>query len=506
MSLAGGRLAVRPGTVHALVGENGAGKSTLVKILAGVVRADSGTLTLGGAPRELRDWTRSAARAAGIGIVQQHGAFAGTLSVVENAVLGAEPSRGGRLALAEPAAALAALGTRVGLEVEPWARTEALALGAAQRAEIVAALYQGAKLLLLDEPTAVLAPREVDGLLATLRALAAAGTTIVIVTHKLDEVRAVADDVTVLRAGATVATFAGARDGGALDRSGEAGPRSVAEGRRGGSIDVRAISRAMVGAEVPVGEPAPAVAAAAPVALAFDELHAGPGVGPLSLTVRAGELVGIAGVDGNGQRELALALAGLDPPTAGRVRLGARDLSHDSPGARLAAGFAHIPEDRLAGGLVAEATVAENLALGRRDLTGRFRIDRARVAAHAAAQIAALDIRPPDPAAIAGTLSGGNQQKIVVARELSRPNLAAVLACQPTRGVDLGAVARIHAQLRAAAAAGAGVLVISADLDELLALCHRVAVMLRGRLVGELDVRATPDARERLGALMTGAA
>ena len=199
--LRGAALHVRGGTVHALVGENGAGKSTLVKILAGILRADGGTLAVEGKAIELARWTRAAARAAGIGIVQQHGAFAGTLSVVENAVLGVEPRRGPLLDLGSTADALAKLGAKVGLPIDPWARADTLSLGAAQRAEIVAALHHGARLLVLDEPTAVLAPVEVDGLLDTLRALARSGTTIVIVTHKLDEVRAVADDVTVLRAG-----------------------------------------------------------------------------------------------------------------------------------------------------------------------------------------------------------------------------------------------------------------------------------------------------------------
>jgi simple sugar transport system ATP-binding protein len=226
----------------------------------------------------------------------------------------------------------------------------------------------------------------------------------------------------------------------------------------------------------------------------------------VSLRVRAGELVGVAGVDGNGQRELALAIAGL-APHGGSVRIGARDVTGASTRARLAAGLAHIPEDRHHGGLVVDASVADNIALARPDITGRFRIDRKRVAAFADAQIRALDIRPADREAIVRMLSGGNQQKVVIARELSRPALTAIVAAQPTRGVDLGAVARIHDQLRAAAAAGAGVLVISADLDELLALCHRVVVLLRGRLVGERAGAAlqAPDARATLGAMMTGA-
>ena len=538
--LVGAKLAVEAGTVHALVGENGAGKSTLVKILAGIVPADRGTLTVGDSKVDLAAWDRRAARRAHISIVQQHGAFAGSLTVVENAVLGAEPTKRGLLDLRPTAAALAELGGKLGLEVDPWARVDRLSLGAAQRAEIVTALHAGAKLLILDEPTAVLAPVEVEGLLRMMRELAKAGTAIVFVTHKLDEVRAVADAVTVLRAGQTVATFdqLGARDMPA---------REPGDGEQH-SVDVHAIAKAMVGGELPAQSSIAEAARDAKVVLELrgvsvaGDLAAaeGPGLAThaaegrplqavalalrkgstkpapdlhahalesIDLAVRAGEIVGVAGVDGNGQRELALAIAGL-APYAGTIALAGRDLARRSPRARLAAGLAHVPEDRQRGGLVLDASVADNLTLGRTDITGRFLIDRAAVARFADARIAELDIRPASRDAIARSLSGGNQQKIVIGRELSRPQLAAVIAAQPTRGVDLGAVARIHDQLRAAASAGAGVLVISADLDELLALCHRVVVMLRGRIVGEragAELRAG-DARAALGEWMTGSA
>ncbi len=474
--LTGAEISIRAGTVHALVGENGAGKSTLVKILAGVLRGDLGSLSVDGKSRDLATWTRKAARAAGIGIVQQHGASAGTLSVVENAILGVEPVSGFRLDLDTTARALKKLGDQVGLPIDPWARADSLSLGAAQRAEIVSALHHGAKLLILDEPTAVLAPVEVEGLLTRLRALAAAGTTVVIVTHKLDEVKSVADDVTVLRTGKTVATFAA-------------------------PLEVGAIARAMVGADLPASEPV-----GEPndrIALMLDDVGVNNTLIDIDLRVRRGEIVGVAGVDGNGQRELALAVAGL-VSHRGRVRIGEHE--GGSAAARLAAGLAHIPEDRHRGGLVVDATVADNIVLGRRDITGRFLIDRARVAAFADEQIRALDIRPSNRTALVSALSGGNQQKVVIARELSRPSLKVVLAAQPTRGVDLGAVARIHEQLRCAARAGAGVLVISADLDELLALCHRIVVMLRGRIVGERSGDVLRTARQDLGVLMTGAA
>ena len=497
-------LEVEAGTVHALVGENGAGKSTLVKILAGITPADRGTLSISASAVDLATWDRRAARAAHIGIVQQHGAFAGTLSVVENAVLGAEPTRRGLLQLEPTAKALAALGQTIGLAIDPWVRVDTLSLGAAQRAEIVTALHFGAKLLLLDEPTAVLAPIEVEGLLATLRDLAKAGTTVLLVTHKLDEVRQVADAVTVLRGGASVSRFTGTVTHSSHFAS-HPSETTVAP-RDGNSLDISAIARAMVGGELPPAPSSvPAPAAEAEPRLVLRKLSVGGELTAIELAVRAGEIVGVAGVDGNGQRELGHAIAGLIAHT-GTVEIAGRDAAKMAPGTRLRAGLAHVPEDRMRGGLVLDSTVADNLSLGRIDITGRFRIDRAAVAKFADERIAELDIRPPARDAIVRSLSGGNQQKVVIGRELSRPNLVAVIAAQPTRGVDLGAVAKIHDRLRAAAEAGAGVLVISADLDELMALCHRIVVLLRGRIVGEVTALRAPDARATLGRLMTGLA
>jgi simple sugar transport system ATP-binding protein len=271
-------------------------------------------------------------------------------------------------------------------------------------------------------------------------------------------------------------------------------------------INVAAIARAMVGTDLP---PPPRVAApdaGARAVLELAHVDVGDELRAIDLTVRAGEIVGVAGVDGNGQRELALAIAGLVRLRRGEIRIAGRDVSHAAPAERLALGLAHIAEDRQHGGLWLDATIADNLALGRGDISGRFRIDRARVVSHAATQIAELDIRPSDPGAVVRALSGGNQQKVVVGRELSRPQLSCVLASQPTRGVDLGAIVRIHDRLRGAATAGAGVLVISADLDELLTLCHRIVVVLRGRIVGERGGAALREAgaRAALGALMTG--
>jgi simple sugar transport system ATP-binding protein len=445
-ALDGATLAVEQGEIHALVGENGAGKSTLLKIAFGLVRADRASIAIAGRACDPARHSPRAARALGLGLVQQHGALVGSLTVVENAVLGRE---GGMVVeLAGPAAALDRVAGDLGLAIDPRARVAELPVGVAQRAEIGIALAFGAKILALDEPTALLTPGEVGSLFAALRRLRERGETVILVTHKLDEVRAIADRVTVVRAGKTVATFAG-------------------------DAPSAAIARAMIGADLPVAD-RPGPYPGGEPALAMD-----------GLVVGRGEIVGVAGVEGNGQRELVAAAA----RTIARDRL------------------ALVPEDRLADGLVLAASVADNLALGRLgELSAGVGLDRDGLRAHAMKQCDAFDIRPADPDAIAAGLSGGNQQKVVVARELSRPGVTLVIAAQPTRGVDLAAIALIHARLRAAADAGAGVLLVSADLDEILALAHRAVVLYRGAIAGAVDDLDAPDARTKLGALMTGAA
>ncbi len=475
------RLVVRPGTVHAIVGENGAGKSTLLHVIAGLVRAERGALTIAGRAIDLASHDVARARALGVGLVQQHPAAAPQLSVVENAVLGAEPVRHGRLDLGPAAAALAALGARLGLPVDPAARVAALPVAARQRAEIVVALWRGARLLALDEPTALLAPAEIDGLLGVLRRLAATGTTVVLVTHRLDEVAAVADDVTVLRRGATVASY----------------PAST--------------SSAQIATDL-IGAPPPAVAARAPrapgtVVLSLRDVVGGALAGA-SLAVHAGEVVGVAGITGDGPEALADVIAGLVRITRGRLDLVGVDATRATVAARQRLGLAHVPADRQARGLVLPATVEANVLLARRDLVPGWWRDRRAERAAVTALLADGDVRPGDPTQPAAALSGGNQQKLVVARELGRPALRCVVVAYPTRGVDLGAAARIHDRLRAAAATGAAVLVISADLDELQALSDRLLVMARGKIVGELvgDAVVAADARPQISAWMTGAA
>ena len=482
------------GEIHAVVGENGAGKSTLMRVLAGGHAPDAGTVQVHG--RDVTGWDTRAAIAAGVGMVHQHFMLVPTLTVAENVVLGAEPMTRGRVDEAAAVAAVAALGRETGLAVDPTALVADLTVGEAQRVEILKALHRGARVLILDEPTAVLSPPEVADLWRVLRTLAAGGATILLITHKLDEVVAVSDTITVLRGGRTVARFPTA------------------------GTTPQAIARAMVGRDVTLaldaaaprpagsGHDAAAEGTAAPVlacaGITVRSDRGQPAVRELTLAVRPGEIVGIAGVEGNGQAELVEAIAGLRPLAGGTLQLAGRDLAGCDVAARAALGISHIPEDRQRRGLLLDFSITDNLLLGQAHLAaGGLGLDRRRAAAHAARQVARFDIRPPDPSLPVRALSGGNQQKVVVAREVGRP-FALLLAAQPTRGVDVGAIEFIHAQLRAARDAGKGVLLVSADLAEVLALADRVGVMYGGRLVALLPRAAcTP---ELLGRFMTGAA
>lgn len=476
-------LRVERGTIHAVVGENGAGKSTLLRIAYGETRADAGALRIHGDEVPLARHSPAEGIRRRVGMVHQHFMLVPTLTVTENVVLGREPSRGGRLDLDRAASEIAAVSARVGLDVAPTRLVSELSVGERQRVEIVKVLWRGADVLLLDEPTAVLTPMEVASLFGVLRALAGEGTTLVLVTHKLDEVEAIADRVTVMRRGRVTAEL----------------PRGVSR---------EAVARAMVGGDVePVVRPPPR--ALGPVALDVSDLRVSrargaPAVDGVTLMVRAGEILGVAGVQGNGQTELVLAIAGLARTQAGQVGLMGRDVTRAAPGERQALGLGHVPEDRHGRGLVLEMTLAENLILGQqRAFSGPGRLDFAHMERNAAERLTDLDVRPADSQATASTLSGGNQQKVVLARELGRSGLRVLVVAEPTRGVDIGATALIHRRLLAAAAAGVAVLVVSSELSELRALCDRVAVMLRGKLVAVLDTRSADDAT--LSALMTGA-
>jgi general nucleoside transport system ATP-binding protein len=491
-------LDVRAGEIHALVGENGAGKSTLMKILGGLLTPDAGRVEVLG--RDVTGWRTADAIAAGVGVVHQHFMLVPTLTVTENIVLGQEPSTGLTLDRTHATADVEALSARTGLRVPASARVADLSVGELQRVEILKALYRGARILVLDEPTAVLSPPEVVELWRVLRTLVADGGTVILITHKLDEVTAISDAITVMRAGRTV------------DRL------------RTADTTPRAIARAMVGRDVALALDHDAPAATTSTgAVLLDVRDArvrsdrgGMAVSDLSMQVRGGEIVGIAGVEGNGQTELIEALAGLRPLDGGRIELCGTDVTRAEVRSRTAHGLAHIPEDRHRRGLVLDYSIADNLILGRQGAYSGAAgaLDGDRIAREAQQQIAAFDIRPADASLPARALSGGNQQKIVIAREMGgradrlRPDDGGVgfrvlLAAQPTRGVDVGAIEFIHAQLRLARAAGRAIVLVSADLSEVLALADRVIVLYRGRVAVELP--RAQCSTEVLGGYMTGA-
>ncbi|HET7632615.1 MAG TPA: ABC transporter ATP-binding protein [Gemmatimonadaceae bacterium] len=483
----GASLTVAPGEIHALVGENGAGKSTLMRVLSGMYQLDEGTIEVNG--RDVTGWNTAQAIAAGVGMVHQHFMLVPTLTVAENIVLGRELTRRGQLDRRRAEQAVSELCVRTGLVVAPDRLVGDLSVGEAQRVEILKTLYRGARILILDEPTAVLSPPEVDELWQVLARMRDDGGTVVLITHKLDEVMEISNTVTVMRHGETVGRVATSQT-------------SPAE-----------LARMMVGRDVNLaGSAAPASMPAARAdhrhALEVRELTVPDSrrtraVDAVSFTIAPGEILGIAGVEGNGQTELVEALAGLRRASSGAILLDARDITHLSVRARGDAGLSHVPEDRQARGLILDYSIAHNLVLGQQHRFSRHgTLDEARIARNAADQIARFDIRPTDGSVPARTLSGGNQQKIVIARELGR-DFKVLLAAQPTRGVDVGAIEFIHAQLRAARAAGKAVLLVSADLTEVLALADRIAVMYGGRFVALLPRAAANE--EVLGAYMTGA-
>jgi general nucleoside transport system ATP-binding protein len=483
----GAELEVALGEIHALVGENGAGKSTLMRILSGLYAPNAGTMEVNG--RDVTGWSTADAIAAGVGMVHQHFMLVPTLTVAENVVLGSEITKGPVLDRAAAEQAVRDLGARTGLVVPPDRLVADLSVGEAQRVEILKTLYRGAKILILDEPTAVLSPPEVRELWSVLRSLQATGGTVVLITHKLDEVIEVSDSITVMRQGVTVTRMASAG----------ATPQSIA--------------RAMVGRDVAlaldadyVGGTISSSSSSAPLLDVRDLTVHGArrfaAVSGVSFSIAPGEILGIAGVEGNGQTELVEAIAGLSG-AHGVIMLGGRDVTKSSVRERGDAGLSHIPEDRHERGLVLDYSVADNLILGQQHrFTHGVTLDTARVMENARQLIERYDIRPADPMLSARALSGGNQQKIVVAREMSR-DFKVLLAAQPTRGVDVGAIEFIHARLREARDQGKAILLVSADLAEVLALADRVAVMYGGRFVAVLPrAEASPDT---LGGYMTGA-
>ncbi|MEM0988715.1 MAG: ABC transporter ATP-binding protein [Pseudomonadota bacterium] len=478
-------LDIAPGTIHGIIGENGAGKSTLVSILYGFYTADSGTIEIDG---ELARIDRPAdAIARGIGMVHQHFMLVPTFTVLENVMLGAE---GGALlaqGAADVRAELLRLEQEHGLEVDPDALTGDLPVGLQQRVEILKALRRGARILILDEPTGVLTPAETEAMFAILRALRDSGVTILLITHKLGEVMAICDAVSVMRQGRMV------------------GQRVPAQTSR------EELAELMVGRQVTLdAQPTEARTGAATLSvrdLSWRDANGAPRLRDVSLELRAGEILGLAGVSGNGQSELLDVLAGLAPVQQGKIELAGRiiDAAHPAdPADMRQLGLAHVPEDRHRRALVLPFEARENAVLGYPKRLGSGPWARPTTMTEIAQPLMqGFDVRPPNPKLAARGFSGGNQQKLVLAREISaRPKV--LLVGQPTRGVDIGAIEFIHAQLNAMKAEGCAILLVSVELDEILALSDRVAVMNAGAIVGTLDRQ---DATvQRLGLMMAGQA
>ena len=474
-------LGVRDREIHAVVGENGAGKTTLMNILYGLIHSDEGEIFIDGKPVRIRG-PRDAI-AAGVGMVHQHFQLVPVMTVAENVVLGQEPG-GIMLDLAASVREVRELSERFGLIVDPTARVETLPVGLQQRVELLKILFRGSRLLVFDEPTAVLTPQETDELFEILRGLVAGGKTVILITHKLNEVMAISDRVTVLRQG---------RNAGVL----ETAQTSPAE-----------IARAMVGREVLL-RVVRDVAHAGTERLRVEGVKASsdrglPALAGVDLSVRSGEIVGIAGVSGNGQLELAEVLAGLRPVTEGHVYLEGSDVRNQSAAERRANGLAYIPEDRHARGLVLPFDVKDNLILGsqsRPPFAVHGQRNSAAVEERAESLIRQFDIRPPDPDAPASSLSGGNQQKVVVARELAeQPKV--LVAAEPTRGLDVGATEFIHRELVQKRNEGLAILLISSELDEIFSLSDTIAVIYQGRIVETMP--GTVADRGRVGLLMAG--
>jgi general nucleoside transport system ATP-binding protein len=475
----------RVGEVHALLGENGAGKTTLSNVLTGLYRPDEGEIELYGEPAHFH--SPRDALDAGICMVHQHFRLVDPFSVAENVLLGDHRGEGRRVFVHPPAIErrVAELGEAYSLAVDPHARMWQLSIGEQQRVEILKALYRDARILIMDEPTAVLTPQEADALFATLRSMAGEGRTVIFISHKLHEVMAVADRVTVLRGGRTVATIEAA------------------------DATLRSLAALMVGREVDavrrtVPEHAPGVVALDVEGISARGDRGGEALRNVSLRVRAGEIVGVAGVAGNGQRELAETVSGMRSPSAGTIEVAGRALRRGDPRAAIAAGVAHVPEDRLGTGLAPSLSITRNAVMKTYrspPLSWGPVLRLRRMADIARSLITRYDVKAPGPETPVRNLSGGNLQKLVLGREFQGDPIV-LIAAQPTRGLDVGAIETVHGYLREAAADGVAVLMISEDLDEILALADRVAVMYEGAIVGELDASAAGS--EEIGFLMAG--
>jgi simple sugar transport system ATP-binding protein len=485
-------LSVAPGQVHALLGENGAGKTTLVNVLYGLLQPDEGQIRLDAKP--VKFGSPRDAIAAGIGMVHQHFMLVPVFTVAENVTLGIEETyqlhtvrmgqriSSGVLDRRKTRRDVRELSRRYGLEIDPDAIVENLPVGIQQRVEIVKALVREASVLILDEPTAVLTPAETDDLFRIIKKLSDGGTSVVFISHKLREVQAIADTVTVLRRGAVV-------------------------GERPPSASADELAALMVGRSVQLRV---SKAPAKPGGVVFDvsDLTVTDETGRIwvngiSFEVRAGEILGVAGVQGNGQTELCEALMGLRPTVSGQVTLNGRDLTHATPRQRLRAGFAYVPEDRQEDGLIGDFSVADNMVLDVFDqapFASGINLNLAAIASHAAERVTEFDVRTTSVDTPVGTLSGGNQQKVILARELGREHKL-LIASQPTRGLDVGSIEFVHRRIVEQRDQGDAVLIVSAELDEIYALADRIAVMYEGQITG---LRSPDVPVEELGRLMAG--
>lgn len=475
-------LAIPDRSIHAIIGENGAGKSTAMNILYGFYAADEGEILIDGQPRAI-DKPGDAIKL-GLGMVHQHFMLVEPLTVTENIVLGAEPTSGLAIDYRKARARVREISEQYGLKIEPDARIADLSVGQQQRVEILKTLYRGARILILDEPTAVLTPQEVAEMFAILRSLRDQGKTIVIITHKLAEVLALSDNITVMRDGKVV------------------GNLPTSEGTPEG------LARLMVGREVLLRVKKEEAKPRDPVlsvrGLTLRSAKGNAILDDLSFEVRGGETLGIAGVEGNGQTELIEVLAGLRKATEGEVLLEGTRIDELDPRQRKQRGIAHIPEDRHRRGLLLTFDLAGNSILGvhrNRPISGAVLLNHEVIVERAERLVREYDVRPPNITLPARALSGGNQQKLIVAREFDiKPRL--ILVAQPTRGVDIGATEFIHRKLIELRDAGAAVLLVSAELDEILSLSDRVIVIYEGRIVGEVDPKTVSE--EQIGLMMTG--
>lgn len=473
---------LKKGQIHCMLGENGAGKTTLMNIIYGLYQPEAGEIFVNG--NQVTVETANDAIRLGIGMVHQHFMLIPELTVTENIILGNEVTVGPFLDRRRAAAQIKQLSERFGLRVEPEARVGDLPVGARQRVEIIKALYRKADILILDEPTSVLTPQEAEELFKVMRTLVQQGVSIVFITHKLKEVLAAADEITVLRNGRVAGVVA---------------PQEASEA---------SLASLMVGREVilqvqkEASNPGEVVLSVRDLQVMDDREHMA--LDGVSLEVRAGEILGVAGVQGNGQTELVEALTGLRPAHSGQVFIDGQETTFATPRQVTELGVAHIPEDREQDGLVKQYPIVDNLILNTYYLqpyAQRLVINERETARHAEEVVQKFDVRTPSIYALAGTLSGGNKQKMIVAREFSRP-IRLLIAAQPTRGLDVGSIEFIHRQLVSRRQEGVAVLLVSAELDEIMSLADRIAVFFRGRIIDTLPV--TTANREQLGLLMAG--